>query len=46
MKDYQPLFETFNDQGRLHSLTFHLWLQCIEDIELAIDYIAAERVPS
>ena len=25
---------------------FHLWLQYIEEIELAIDYIAAERVPS
>ena len=46
MPDYQPLLETLNYQGRLHSLTFHLWLQYIEDIELAIDYIAAERVPS
>ena len=41
MQDYQPLLETFNDQGRLHSLTFHLRLQCIEDIELALVYIAA-----
>ena len=46
MQDYQPLFETFNEQGREHSVTFHLWLQYIEDIELAMDYIAAARVPS
>ena len=39
MQDYQPLLETLNDPGRLHSLTFHLWLQYIEDIELAIIYI-------
>ena len=46
MQDYQPLLETVNDQGRLHSLTFNLWLHYIEDIQLAKDYIAAERVPS
>ena len=39
MQDCQPLLETFNDQGRLHSLTFHLRLQYIEDIELAIDFL-------
>ena len=38
MQGYQPLLETFNDQGRMHSLTFYLWLQYIADIELAVKY--------
>ena len=46
MQDYKPLLETFNDQRRERSLTFHLWLQYIEDIELAMELFAAERVPS
>ena len=38
MQGYQPLLEAFNDHGRMHSLTFYLWLQYIEDIELAVKY--------
>lgn len=46
MQEYQPLLEAFNEQGKARSLTFHLWLQYMEDVELAMEYIAAERVPS
>lgn len=44
MQDYQSLYEKFNEQGRESSLTFNLWQHYVEDIELAMYYIAAERV--
>ena len=43
---YQSLLQTFNELGKAKSLTFHLWLQYIEDVSLALQYIAAEKLPN
>ena len=39
-------FQTVITDGKKASHTFHLWTQYIEDVQNALDYIAAEKIPS
>ena len=45
LKETEQDFEQFIADGQRSSHTFSLWNQYIEDIQIALDYIAAEKIP-
>ena len=46
LKQREQEFQEFIADGQRTSNTFSLWNQYIEDIQIALDYIAAEKIPS
>ena len=46
LKEKEQDFKQFITDGKKASHTFHLWTQYIEDVQNALDYIAAEKIPS
>ena len=46
LTDKDPEFQVFVKEGQKSSDTFSLWNQYIEDMQIALDYIAAEKIPN
>ena len=46
LKEKEQDFKQFITDGKKASHTFHLWTQYIEDVQIALDYIAAEKIPN
>ena len=43
---YQDIFIEFIETEKARSMTFHLWNEYIIDVEIAFDYICAEKTPN
>ena len=46
LEEKEQEFRQFITHGKKASHTFHLWTQYIEDVQIALDYIAAEKIPN
>ena len=46
LEEKEQEFKQFITDGKKASHTFHLWTQYIEDVQIALDYITAEKIPN
>lgn len=43
LKKYENDYEEFLSEGKKQTSTFHFWHQYISDVQVALDYILAEK---